>query len=428
MTQIIRSRRAKTAPRTALLSVLLLVATCALAQRQRRPDAGVIDYALGQRYERENNLFFAEEAYEKSGSAGFAKAYIALARLYESGRAGVITGPNDTAQAYYEKAAALGDDEARAKVEEYSRMPAVPKQLDFEPKLSSPGAGGPTIGLGTFRPGGATTLPDKGAETNHAAPQPPPLAPPERRPPSSRGNFDAASLFVDDRFELIAPEPHAVLAEEYMVRLHWTGPAPKQLFVTQQTSSKYGSVHQGNQEPKLTITSPGEGTFRVLLYALGPVKVDLIGFTLDSKAFRKTLSLQVEPPAVGPTSIFFRYALERRFSGQKLGVIRMTISPKARGTDLTLSAVFDGVIEPLPVEPSSTRYTLRSSGGAQVIELDETTGRVQPLQPGHALVEAAYGGLTKLACFVVTAEPVFLRDHTDCSDLLAPGEASQDFR
>jgi hypothetical protein len=431
----------------AILYSLAIVLPCCFAQynlgaqASRRPDAGVIDYALGQRYESQADYKMAERAYEKSGDAGYAKAYIAIAKLYEGGKLGDTPGPNDFSQRMYDKAAALGDPDAINRAADYGRMAVVPKEYDWE-KMSKQhnsgmGVAGATRAMSAAEIA-AMPVPPKIIEI-------PPADPPHPDPPRPTLNRSTPPhlpfrqvMDASNRLEIVEPTSPAVLAQELTIRVKLTGPGVKKLLTFQayqgaqesgQSVIPWTPVDQGDQTGSIHRSANGDDSFTVIPYQLGRVQLRVFAVFADGGVAFKNIWIDVRPPDAGPTDIFvYAHNFARRPSDAPIELFTLGMDrPQPRV--LQASAVFDGVLSPLKLDPRSVTYTVRPAGNTEVISLDQATGLITPIRAGHALVELSYDGLYEFVC-VVVKETAFSRDRNgpNCSELLTLGESDHDHR
>jgi hypothetical protein len=99
-----------------------------------------------------------------------------------------------------------------------------------------------------------------------------------------------------------------------------------------------------------------------------------------------------------------------------------------RSYQLSPNAIYDGIEDPIRIDPSLVRFSVRTEGNREIIQVDSLTGKVTGLNLGHALVETSYRGLTTPVCLIVVDGPSRIYDSTTshCEELLAPGEKLRD--
>ena len=95
---------------------------------------------------------------------------------------------------------------------------------------------------------------------------------------------------------------------------------------------------------------------------------------------------------------------------QDLGCIQLFIEPRVdasidAGTPpqtrhINPQALYDGTPQVIAIPSQLVHFKVRSDG--HVIDLDENTGMITPVNPGSALIEATYFGVTDHACVMVT--------------------------
>lgn len=86
-----------------------------------------------------------------------------------------------------------------------------------------------------------------------------------------------------------------------------------------------------------------------------------------------------------------------------------------------LHAIYDGVKQPIPIDPSAVAYRLRTNGESSPVELDRSTGLLTPIHLGDAIIETRFAGLETLTCIVVD-EKMSVDYLSMCKELLKPGE------
>jgi hypothetical protein len=407
-----------------------------------RPDAGVIDYAMGQRHEamgdrrnanlpvisRENTDYnFAEGFYEKSANAGYAQAYVALAHMYETGKRGLIACPNDAAEDLYKKAVALGNPEAMRMLEQYRTMATIPTQHDAVQKLVLASSG---------RPGGF--LPHA-VVLGSSSPATPPVVLPQAQPVAPAGASPATpiparisqttkfrGINTNDRITISEPNAPVTLGRVAQMQVKNTGPGLKMLSISQQIRDHYGDWHDVDEGEQLADLPPG-GTgnfnFSIVPVRLGKVQLRIVGIAADGEFSLQEFKIDVIPPPDGPTAIVVGFGgiIPDMRNIHTIGV--PLVLNDSRPGHLYPDAFFDGVLRPVPIDIRNTNFTVRTSGGGEVISIDRDTGVVHPINPGNALIEASYGGLTKFVCVVVQMHSGWMsQDQARCTNLLGPNE------
>jgi hypothetical protein len=239
--------------------------------------------------------------------------------------------------------------------------------------------------------------------------------------PAAPASNLARTRSLDDEVQVVAPGGPVMLAQEFELKLQGETNALNRISVTQWVETAGGEwreVYQG------FMSGPGERrgdamVVKVAPYQLGKVQLRVIGTgkTGDElEMLHKDVWVEVAAPVSGPMELRFAQAGTNAWEQNKARVMTQRIGWKGAGgpsqIDLGVSAVYDGVLEPQPVNAQEVQYRVRSSG--QVIALDEHTGIVRGLKAGRALVEASYGGATKLACVVVGDSGT---EPADCRDL-----------
>jgi hypothetical protein len=100
---------------------------------------------------------------------------------------------------------------------------------------------------------------------------------------------------------------------------------------------------------------------------------------------------------------------------------------EVRRHKLSPNAIYDGVKDPIRIDPSFVEFSVRTEASREIIHVDSLTGEVTAVNIGHALIETSYGGLTTPVCVIVVDAPTpAFTPKAHCSELLAPGEKLRD--
>ncbi|SNS72277.1 hypothetical protein SAMN05421770_10269 [Granulicella rosea] len=89
---------------------------------------------------------------------------------------------------------------------------------------------------------------------------------------------------------------------------------------------------------------------------------------------------------------------------------------------LVPSAQYASHPEPLYLEPGEVKFTVRTSGGGEVVRIDSHTGTITPVALGHALVTMHFAGATTSVCVVVVPTSLDTPRKTNCAELMQTGE------
>jgi hypothetical protein len=228
----------------------------------------------------------------------------------------------------------------------------------------------------------------------------------------------ARARLLNDAVQVVAPAGPVLLAHEFEIKLEGETETLSRITVTQWTEADGHpkEVYQGFQ------SGPGERrgdalVLKVAPYQLGKVQLRLSG-TGKAGGQVEVLHKDVWVEVAAPTAalVDLRFARKSAWDESREGVPTMRVGLRETDLplqlDLGLEAVYRGVLEAQPVKAAEVQYRVRT--GAQAVALDPRTGIVRGLQSGRALVEASYGGLTKLACVVVGEDA----GEAQCGDLL----------
>jgi len=88
---------------------------------------------------------------------------------------------------------------------------------------------------------------------------------------------------------------------------------------------------------------------------------------------------------------------------------------------LELSATYPDLAGSFKIEPQFASFSVRSSKSAPVIRIEPSTGRIVPLDTGHAIVTTTFQGATNRTCIMVGREGG-MTERPGCRDLLEDGE------
>ena len=222
---------------------------------------------------------------------------------------------------------------------------------------------------------------------------------------------------LDDAVQVVAPSGPVMLAQEFELTLEGQTGSIDRISVTQWVEAGDGQwreVYQGfrSEAPERRGVTM---VVKVAPYQVGKVQLRVTGTgnTGDElETLHKDLWVEVAAPA-GPKDLSFGHAGSATgwdVHEARGGIVTGRLGLK-KTVDLRVGAVYEGVLEPQPVSTEEVRYRVRA--GDRVVALDSRAGQVRGLRAGHALIEASFGGVTKMACVVVgnaTAQP-------DCADL-----------
>jgi hypothetical protein len=254
---------------------------------------------------------------------------------------------------------------------------------------------------------------------------------------------------VEGRVEAIVPSQPFKLLEPNEILLKIRFPGLTSVRSDQWTWPDEGApsaVDQSNQTLPILHRPDGTTYIAVVPLRLGKVRLYLSGNFPDGGIFYQDVMLDVIPPDrspevfhIGGTGPAYRKAdmnesryPVRRGRRQDLGFILFTLDLRSDSADsfsppasryIYSQATYDGATQVIPILPELVAFKVTTQNGAPTIHLDEKTGIIDPLQPGHALIEATFGGVTDRAC-VVVKQSRFDVDRSQCEDLLPPAASS----
>jgi pimeloyl-ACP methyl ester carboxylesterase len=168
-----------------------------------------------------------------------------------------------------------------------------------------------------------------------------------------------------------------------------------------------------------TVLKRNDGTSYILITPLhvGGLILDLYAHTPDGALWHTKVPVVVKPSSRKPEELMLAQQGAR---GENVGVLELPIKGGFIRNVVVPQIRFNDAKFLLDLPASALSFQVRNQG-ADVIELDTTTGEIKPLREGHALLQATYQGVTNLTCVVVTKESLASPD-SSCEDLLQPGE------
>jgi hypothetical protein len=98
-------------------------------------------------------------------------------------------------------------------------------------------------------------------------------------------------------------------------------------------------------------------------------------------------------------------------------------SPRVKRSQvLELSTTYPDLTGRFEIKPEFASFSVRSSRLAPVLRIEPSTGRVIPLDTGHAIVTTTFQGVTNRTCIMVGREGAMHAELPGCRDLLEDGE------
>ena len=235
---------------------------------------------------------------------------------------------------------------------------------------------------------------------------------------------------VDDRVEVIKPLPKLVLGEGNEIPLKIGAPGLTSIYSYQtQFLGKDQTIPdriEGSSN-SLGILHHEDGSTYISLVPmrLGKVELTLLGKFGDGGISRTRVVLDVDTPKRKPERLIVAQTGDPKVNADKVTVYLngMKGDGKLTNTFLVVKAQYGDVKEPMQIDPTFVKFTVRNIDDTQIIHLNESTGFITPIKLGHALIETRFGGLKNLTCVVVENKLDMDRyDHSRCEELLQPGE------
>lgn len=228
--------------------------------------------------------------------------------------------------------------------------------------------------------------------------------------PTSRVQVVPGTFFANDRVEIETPAKDLVLTEENEISLAIHSPGLLKVF-TYQKDETAEPVIGGAAEPPVLHHQDGSAYISVVPMRVGEVTLSISGKFSDGGYFNKEVSVNVRPPERDPS----------KFAVSDSPVIHMHLAGHDRNM-LYVDAWYDGFNSPFWIKAPFVRYTMRTNSNVPVINLDETTGVITPLNVGEVLVTTRFGDKEYLNCVIVTQNISSYYDPAACKKLLRPGE------
>lgn len=247
-------------------------------------------------------------------------------------------------------------------------------------------------------------------------------------------------FLAEDRVEVVSPNQPLKLAEENELSLKIHVPGLSTLESNQTSYLQEGvTLHIDGSTQQLPILRHNDGSayIKFVPLALGKLELFVFGTFPDGGFWRTQVMCDVEPPARKPAIFHIggfgpaenvnamsrsraRGALGPR---PDLGWIHLDFGISSRISEsipqprhINPQAVYEGVPQVIPIPAQLIAFTVKTKDEVHVIDLDEKTGMITPVQPGHAVIEASYGGVTDRACVVVTQWSES-SDRSECEEL-----------
>jgi hypothetical protein len=231
---------------------------------------------------------------------------------------------------------------------------------------------------------------------------------------------------ANDRLDVLTSDDPLVLAEPNEISLRLHDPSLTNLVVTQvQYLGKDGHspdfVSGSRQSLQILHHEDGSSYIAIVPMRLGKVELDLMGRFPDGGIVYKKLMVRVVPTQKLPVRLMVGHI---GTPGMNSPRVLESMTGERVQEALNLYAVYEGLTEPLMIDPAFATFTTRTNEKVNPIHLDHITGSLTPLNVGQALVETSFGGRTNLTCVVVkqALDPNRSYLESNCRQLLSSGE------
>jgi hypothetical protein len=233
---------------------------------------------------------------------------------------------------------------------------------------------------------------------------------------------------AEGRVEVEAPSQSFRLAEEGEVslRIHAPGLATVEsqqlIYVPKDMETRLVPTLPKGGFAVLPIFYHGDGSayVKVIPRHLGKVVLKLRAYFPDGGYTNTETTITVGPPARSPEKLIVG---QLGIPATNIREMRLYLQGGLSKDALTIGARYDNLKEQIQIDPTLASFVVRTANNASIIDLDRSTGRIKPLQPGEALVETTFGGWSNLTCVLVENKPAPSEGATpDCKSLLLDGE------
>jgi hypothetical protein len=221
-------------------------------------------------------------------------------------------------------------------------------------------------------------------------------------------------LSVKSRLTVRVPGQALHLGEENAFEIALKGPDLQRLVVIQGQKDSFGNpVDLGDQgqEPSLQRRPDGTNFVSVVPVGLGNVEFDFVASFIDGGFETETVTANVvasRPPR--------RLEIDSMLFGDR----SMQYLEVGQQKILWIKAYFEGVPNPLTIPAKGMQFKVSQTKGEPAIRFDSTTGTINSLRLGHALIESTYAGVQQTTCVLVKESDFF--DRGNCEELRANGD------
>ena len=221
-------------------------------------------------------------------------------------------------------------------------------------------------------------------------------------------------LSVKSRLTVRVPGQALRLGEENAFEIALKGPDLQRLVVIQGQKDSFGNpVDLGDQgqEPSLQRRPDGTNFVSVVPVGLGNVEFDFVASFIDGGFETETVTANVvasRPPR--------RLEIDSMLFGDR----SMQYLEVGQQKILWIKAYFEGVPNPLTIPAKGMQFKVSQTKGEPAIRFDSTTGTINSLRLGHALIESTYAGVQQTTCVLVKESDFF--DRGNCEELRANGD------
>ncbi|MEG9437156.1 hypothetical protein JAO29_13440 [Edaphobacter sp. HDX4] len=233
---------------------------------------------------------------------------------------------------------------------------------------------------------------------------------------------------ADERLEVVKPDHTIALATEYRLRIHLQGPAVTGIATSQwqYLGDKRLTYHLNDSNHVQNVLTDDQGPYiSVIPRALGKSELRILVMFSDGGFADRRVEFDVQPGQRQPAKLIVGTQGEpNRNAGTIAAVLNDNPdSPRVKRSQvLELSTTYPDLTGRFEIKPEFASFSVRSSKLAPVLRIEPSTGRVIPLDTGHAIVTTNFQGVTNRTCIMVGREGAMHAERPGCRDLLEDGE------
>ena len=223
-------------------------------------------------------------------------------------------------------------------------------------------------------------------------------------------------LSVKGRLTIRVPLQALHLGEENVFEIALKGPDLQHLVVIQGQKDSFGNpadLGDQGQEPSLQRRPDGTNFVNVVPAGLGNVEFDFVASFVDGGFESETVTANV---------VASRPPRKLEIDSMQFGDRSMQYLEVGQQKVLWIKAYFEGVPNPLTIPAKDMQFKVSQTKGEPAIRFDSTTGTINSLRLGHALIESTYAGVLQTTCVLVRESDFF--DRGNCEELRANGDGA----